>query len=84
MGPDCHAQAPSFGRNAALAPRTILSDPRTMRSSSYPVTLSAGKQGGYTVTFPDLPEAITYGKDRREASSRPPTVWRKPSPTGLS
>lgn len=38
-----------------------------MRSFSYPVTLSLERQGGYTVTFRDLPEAITHGKDKREA-----------------
>jgi antitoxin HicB len=38
-----------------------------MRTFSYPVTLSSEKRGGYTVTFRDLPEAITYGKDKREA-----------------
>jgi antitoxin HicB len=38
-----------------------------MRSFSCPVTRSAEEQGGYTMTFRDLPEAITHGKDKREA-----------------
>ena len=39
-----------------------------MRTFSYPVTLIPEKGGGgYTVRFRDLPEAITSGKDRREA-----------------
>jgi antitoxin HicB len=38
-----------------------------MRSFSYPVTLIPERQGGYTVRFRDLSEAITHGKDRREA-----------------
>ena len=39
-----------------------------MRSFSYPVTLTPEREaGGYTVRFRDLPEAVTYGRDRREA-----------------
>lgn len=38
-----------------------------MRSFSYPATLRSEKQGGYTVRFHDLPEAITHGKDKRDA-----------------
>ena len=39
-----------------------------MRSFSYPATLTRERDaGGYTIRFRDLPEAITRGKDRREA-----------------
>ncbi len=38
-----------------------------MLSFSYPATLSPERQGGYTVRFHDLPEAITHGNDKREA-----------------
>jgi len=33
----------------------------------YPAVLEAQPEGGYTVTFPDLPEAITEGDDRDAA-----------------
>lgn len=33
----------------------------------YPVVLSAQAEGGFVVTFPDVPEAITQGEDRDEA-----------------
>jgi antitoxin HicB len=33
----------------------------------YPVILAAQPEGGFTVTFPDVPEAITQGDDRDEA-----------------
>ena len=33
----------------------------------YPATLSPEPEGGFTVTFRDLPEAITYGVDDGEA-----------------
>ncbi len=35
----------------------------------YPVVLSAADEGGFVVTFPDVPEAITQGDDRAEALS---------------
>ncbi len=38
-----------------------------MRGFVYPAKLSAEKNGGFTVQFPDLPEAITSGKDRADA-----------------
>lgn len=34
---------------------------------AYRVTLMPEPEGGFTVTFPDVPEAITYGADEREA-----------------
>lgn len=34
---------------------------------SYPVTLTPEEEGGFTVTFPDVPEAITQGESREEA-----------------
>jgi len=38
------------------------------RSLAYPATLIPDREaGGFTVTFPDLPEAVTQGEDRREA-----------------
>ncbi len=39
-----------------------------MRDFSYPVSLTADESdGGYVVTFPDLPEAITQGDDAVDA-----------------
>src|SRR5258705_13963597 len=38
-----------------------------MRSFVYPANLSPEKGGGFTVQFPDLPEAITSGKNRADA-----------------
>jgi len=33
----------------------------------YPVILEAQSEGGFVVTFPDIPEAITQGEDEDEA-----------------
>lgn len=33
----------------------------------YPMELQANELGGYDVTFPDIPEAITCGDDRDHA-----------------
>lgn len=33
----------------------------------YPAKLKAQLEGGFVVTFPDLPEAITQGEDREDA-----------------
>jgi antitoxin HicB len=33
----------------------------------YPVVLEAQPEGGFVVTFPDVPEAITQGEDKEEA-----------------
>jgi antitoxin HicB len=39
-----------------------------MRSFAYPATLTPDREaGGFTVTFPDLPEAITQGEGRLDA-----------------
>jgi len=38
-----------------------------MRSFIYPAYLSPEKRGGFTVQFPDLPEAITSGKNHADA-----------------
>ncbi len=38
-----------------------------MRSFIYPADLTLEKYGALTVQFPDLPEAITSGKDRGDA-----------------
>ena len=39
-----------------------------MRSFAYPATLVPDREvGGFTVTFPDLPEAITQGEGRLDA-----------------
>jgi antitoxin HicB len=39
-----------------------------MRSLAYPAALTPDREaGGFTVTFPDLPEAITQGEDRLDA-----------------
>jgi antitoxin HicB len=34
---------------------------------AFPVNLEAAEEGGYVVTFPDIPEAITQGEDREDA-----------------
>ena len=34
---------------------------------AFRATLTPEPEGGFTVTFPDVPEAITYGADEREA-----------------
>jgi antitoxin HicB len=34
---------------------------------NYPVILDAQPEGGFVVTFPDVPEAITQGEDEEEA-----------------
>lgn len=34
---------------------------------AYPVTLTPEDEGGFFVSFPDVPEALTGGDDRREA-----------------
>ena len=33
----------------------------------YPAKLTAQREGGFVVTFPDIPEAITQGEDREDA-----------------
>ena len=33
----------------------------------YPVHLEAAEEGGFVVTFPDIPEAITQGEDKDDA-----------------
>ena len=34
---------------------------------AYPVRLEPAEEGGFVVTFPDIPEAITQGEDEAEA-----------------
>ena len=34
---------------------------------AYPAVLTPETEGGFTVTFPDLPDAITQGEDRDDA-----------------
>jgi antitoxin HicB len=34
---------------------------------NYPVYLEAAEEGGFVVTFPDIPEAITQGEDEADA-----------------
>ena len=36
---------------------------------AYPYELAAQPEGGFTVTFPDLPEAVTQGEDEAEAAA---------------
>ena len=38
--------------------------PETMR---YPVNLIPAEEGGYVVSFPDIPEALTQGDTRHES-----------------
>ena len=41
-----------------------------MERFAYPVKLERAEEGGYTVTFPDVPGAITEGDDEAEALRR--------------
>ena len=34
---------------------------------AYPVHLEPAEEGGFVVTFPDIPEAITQGEDEADA-----------------
>jgi antitoxin HicB len=36
---------------------------------AYPADLTEEPEGEFTVTFPDVPEAITYGRDRERTLS---------------
>jgi antitoxin HicB len=38
-----------------------------MQLPAYPVDMQEEPEGGFTVAFPDVPEAITHGRDREEA-----------------
>ena len=38
-----------------------------MDLAAYPAHLEEEPEGGFTVTFPDLPEAVTHGRDHEEA-----------------
>lgn len=38
-----------------------------MGAIEYPAVLKPAQEGGYTVSFPDVPEALTQGDDRDEA-----------------
>lgn len=38
-----------------------------MRLAAYPADLAAELEGGFTVTFADVPKAVTHGRDRDEA-----------------
>ena len=40
---------------------------KSCRHFSYPIKLYKAKEGGYTVIFPDIPEAITQGNTKKEA-----------------
>jgi antitoxin HicB len=37
---------------------------------NYPIKLEAAKEGGFVVSFPDVPEAFTQGEDKAEALLR--------------
>lgn len=41
-----------------------------MVNLDYPVRLAPADEGGFVVTFPDVPEAITQGEDEEEALLR--------------
>jgi antitoxin HicB len=41
-----------------------------MVNLNYPVQLKAAEEGGFTVTFPHVPEAITQGEDEGDALLR--------------
>jgi antitoxin HicB len=41
-----------------------------MKEFAYPVVLKAAAEGGFVVSFPDVPEALTQGDDKVEALAR--------------
>ena len=41
----------------------------------YPVILAPQPEGGFTVTFPDIPEAISQGEDVEACCSTVPMLW---------
>jgi antitoxin HicB len=41
-----------------------------MDNFEYPVSLKEAAEGGFVVTFPDVPEAITQGENKAEALAR--------------
>lgn len=41
-----------------------------MEDFAYPVVLDAATEGGFVVSFPDVPEALTQGEDRAESLAR--------------
>ena len=41
---------------------------------AYPCVLTPEKNGGYSVSFPNVPEALTCGDDRDEALRWPRTL----------
>src|ERR1035441_2180672 len=36
----------------------------------YPAIFTAAEEGGYVITFPDIPEAITQGEDEKDGLRR--------------
>ena len=57
-------------RQLGVRPEELESEEWPMHQRSpcaYRATLTPEPEGGFTVTFPDVPEAITYGADEREA-----------------
>lgn len=47
--------------------RRLIDDEMSMDDFDFPVTLEPQPEGGFVVTFPDVPEAITQGEDEDEA-----------------
>ena len=48
---------------------------------SYPAILTPDlEEGGFVVTFPDLPEAITQGDTLKQAQQAGVIVWKKRLP----
>ena len=41
-----------------------------MANLNYPAYLAAAKEGGFVISFPDVPEAHTQGEDKAEALLR--------------
>lgn len=52
-----------------LAPTELAMEPegQAMRTYSYGAVFEPGDEGGVVVTFPDMPEAITQGRDEADA-----------------
>jgi hypothetical protein len=54
-----------------------------MNRYSYPATLTPAEEGGYVVTFRDIPEAITQGDSLEDSLAQAAIVWQRRSPLAL-
>ena len=54
-------------RQLGTSPRIVDGESSKIMIHAYPCKLTPGEEGGYLVTFPDVPEAITGGATRSNA-----------------